>query len=48
MVESARPRAAELRRVIAREPVLNGWRIGRTQRIASGFYKSQALELVKT
>jgi magnesium-protoporphyrin O-methyltransferase len=40
--------AAELRRVIAREPVLNGWRIGRTQRIASGFYKSQALELVKT
>jgi magnesium-protoporphyrin O-methyltransferase len=26
---------------------LPGWRIGRTKRISSGFYKSQALELVK-
>jgi len=26
---------------------LNGWSIGRTQRVSSGFYKSQALELVR-
>ena len=26
---------------------LNGWSIGRTQRISSGFYTSQALELVR-
>jgi magnesium-protoporphyrin O-methyltransferase len=39
---------AELRRIIAREPLLRDWRVGRTQRIASGFYKSQALELTKT
>jgi magnesium-protoporphyrin O-methyltransferase len=38
----------ELRRLIARTPQLEGWRVGRTQRIASGFYKSQAMELVKT
>ena len=37
-----------LRRHIAAEPALHGWRIGRTQRVASGFYKSQAMELVKT
>jgi magnesium-protoporphyrin O-methyltransferase len=37
----------ELRRIIANTPQLEGWRIGRTQRIASGFYKSQAMELVK-
>ncbi|MDP9091173.1 MAG: magnesium protoporphyrin IX methyltransferase [Pseudomonadota bacterium] len=35
-----------IRRAIGVEPLLRGWRIGRTQRIASGFYKSQALELV--
>jgi magnesium-protoporphyrin O-methyltransferase len=39
---------AELRRIIAHEPMLRDWRIGRTQRIASGFYKSQAMELTKT
>jgi magnesium-protoporphyrin O-methyltransferase len=38
----------ELRRRIARAPQLEGWRIGRTRRIASGFYKSQAMELIKT
>jgi magnesium-protoporphyrin O-methyltransferase len=38
----------ELRRLIARTPQLAGWRVGRTQRIASGFYKSQAMELVKS
>ena len=26
---------------------LSGWSIGRTQRVASGFYTSQALELVR-
>lgn len=36
-----------LRRRIAREPGLEGWRIGRTRRITSGFYKSQAMELVR-
>ena len=36
-----------LRRQLAREPALQCWRVGRTQRIASGFYKSQALELVR-
>lgn len=34
----------ELRERLAR---LSGWSIGRTQRIASGFYTSQALELVR-
>ena len=34
-----------LRRTIAGAPALGAWRIGRTQRIASGFYTSQAMEL---
>jgi len=37
----------ELRGRIAREPQLQQWRIGRTVRITSGFYKSQAMELVR-
>jgi magnesium-protoporphyrin O-methyltransferase len=36
-----------LRRHLAAEPALNQWRVGRTQRVASGFYKSQAMELIK-
>jgi magnesium-protoporphyrin O-methyltransferase len=36
-----------LRRRLAAEPALQSWRIGRTQRINSGFYTSQAMELVK-
>jgi magnesium-protoporphyrin O-methyltransferase len=36
-----------LRRAIEREPGLREFRIGRTRRVASGFYKSQAMELVK-
>jgi magnesium-protoporphyrin O-methyltransferase len=32
---------------IARVPALQDWRVGRTQRIAAGFYTSQALELVR-
>jgi len=38
---------AALRREIAAEPALQQWRVGRTQRIASGFYKSQAMELLR-
>jgi magnesium-protoporphyrin O-methyltransferase len=37
-----------LRRCLAAEPALRHWRVGRTQRVASGFYKSQAMELVRT
>jgi magnesium-protoporphyrin O-methyltransferase len=36
-----------LRRRLARERGLAAWRVGRTQRITSGFYKSQAMELVR-
>jgi len=36
-----------LRRLIAAEPGLAGWRAGRSERVASGFYTSQALELVR-
>jgi magnesium-protoporphyrin O-methyltransferase len=35
-----------LLRKLASEPGLKAWRPGRTQRIASAFYKSQALELL--
>ncbi len=35
-----------LHRLVAEHPGLADWRIGRTQRIARGFYTSQALELV--
>ncbi len=37
-----------LHRRIDDEPALHGWARGRTERISSGFYTSQALELVKT
>lgn len=37
-----------LQRRIAAEPLLQGWSCGRTERIASGFYTSQALELRKS
>ena len=36
-----------LRQRIAAAPGLDDWEIGRTDRIASGFYTSQALELVR-
>jgi magnesium-protoporphyrin O-methyltransferase len=36
-----------LRRRLAAEPALGSWRVGRTQRVNSGFYTSQAMELVK-
>jgi magnesium-protoporphyrin O-methyltransferase len=36
---------AALRRQLAELPALGEWSIGRTQRVSSGFYTSQALEL---
>jgi magnesium-protoporphyrin O-methyltransferase len=42
-IEPVATRALE--RQIRAEPQLSGWRIGRTERIACGFYTSQALEL---
>jgi magnesium-protoporphyrin O-methyltransferase len=36
-----------LHRALATEPALAGWRVGRSERVASGFYQSQALELVR-
>jgi magnesium-protoporphyrin O-methyltransferase len=39
---------ASLHRLLAEDPSLKGWQRGRTQRISSGFYTSQALELVRT
>jgi magnesium-protoporphyrin O-methyltransferase len=38
---------AALRRQVAKEPELAGWRIGRTERVTTGFYISQAVELVR-
>lgn len=37
----------ELRAMVQRSPGLADWHSGRTQRIASGFYTSQALEVVR-
>lgn len=36
-----------LRRDVAGDPALAGWACGRTQRVASGFYISQAMELIR-
>ena len=36
-----------LRKAIAADAALSDWRVGRTARIASGFYTSQAMELVR-
>jgi magnesium-protoporphyrin O-methyltransferase len=38
---------AQLRQQLAAAPELAGWSLGRTQRVSSGFYTSQALELVR-
>jgi magnesium-protoporphyrin O-methyltransferase len=40
-------REQTLRDLIANEPRLAGWRAARTERVASGFYTSQSLELVR-
>jgi len=37
----------KLHRRIDEDAELQGWRRGRTQRVASGFYTSQALELTR-
>lgn len=37
-----------LHRLLAADPALQDWQRGRTQRISSGFYTSQALELVRS
>jgi len=39
--------AEPIRRLLESEAGLAGWRAGRTQRIASGFYTSQGLELTR-
>ena len=39
---------ARLQALMARDPSLAGWRSGRFELIAGGFYKSQALEWVRT
>jgi magnesium-protoporphyrin O-methyltransferase len=39
--------AARLGRLLKADPRMAGWRIARTARITSGFYISQALELVR-
>ena len=36
-----------LRRLIAADPALSGWQVARTERVVSGFYLSQAMELVR-
>ena len=38
----------DLRLCLASDPAFRQWRVGRTQYVAGGFYKSQALELVRT
>jgi len=44
-IEPVRP--ATITRLLRGDPALAGWRVARTERIASGFYTSQALELVR-
>jgi magnesium-protoporphyrin O-methyltransferase len=39
--------AAHIRQLITTEPTLQDWRVGRSERIASGFYTSQALEIAR-
>lgn len=38
---------AKLLRLLAAEPSMAGWKPGRTERVSSGFYTSQALELTR-
>lgn len=37
-----------LRQLIGANPAFDGWQVGATQRISSGFYKSQAMELTRS
>jgi magnesium-protoporphyrin O-methyltransferase len=36
-----------LRRALAAEPLLNDWRIGKNERVDVGFYKSEAMEMIR-
>ena len=38
---------ARLRAGVSANPAFSGWAVGRTQRISSGFYISQGMELVR-
>ena len=40
-------RETQLRSLLATEKAAQGWHVGRTQRIARGFYISHAIELVR-
>jgi magnesium-protoporphyrin O-methyltransferase len=39
--------AKAISRRLMEEPALSGWKIGQSERVASGFYTSHALELVR-
>jgi magnesium-protoporphyrin O-methyltransferase len=39
--------ATRLHQLLTNDPALRDWRVNNTQRISSGFYKSQALELIR-
>ena len=39
--------AAHIRQLITTDPALQQWRVGRSNRIASGFYTSQAMEIAR-
>ena len=39
---------AAIRRLLLADPALDGWHLGRTERVAGGFYTSQALEVART
>ena len=41
-------RELHLRALLRAEPLLAGWHVGRSERVASGFYTSQAMELART
>jgi len=45
-IEPVRP--ATITRLLRDDPALSGWHTARSERIASGFYTSQALELVRS
>ncbi len=44
-IEPVKPET--LRAALAREPALAAWAAGRSLHVSSGFYQSQALELVR-
>ena len=38
---------ARMRRLVAKEPLLADWTVGRDQRTTSGFYMSHAVEIIQ-